>query len=85
MSSCTSGCPTQDCESYGACLRGKGLRVAYCQSWKGLDATAQKKWDRDLTAYADARAQGIQPPSTNRVSVDAAVDKSNKTGTAFQA
>lgn len=85
VSNCTSGCPTQDCESYGACLRNKGARVAYCNSAGGWDYTAQKKHDADLSAYKDARAQGIQPETTQRRDVVAAISQSDKSGTAYQA
>jgi hypothetical protein len=44
-----------------------------------------KKWDNELKAYRDARAQGIQPKSTKLKDIQAAVDFSNKTGKAFQA
>lgn len=85
MSNCTTGCPTQACESYAACLRQKAPRVAYCNSANGFDATTQKKWDRDLAAYKDARNQGIQPSSTKRDAVQRAVAISDATGTAYQA
>ena len=85
MSNCTTGCPTQDCPSYAACLRGKRTKVAYCNSANGFDYTEQKKWDRDLAAYKDARAQGIQPSSTKREAVDRAVAMSNEVGKAWQA
>lgn len=85
MSNCTSGCPTQTCESYAACLRGKGTRVAYCDSANGRDATQQKRWDADLNAYRDARAQGIQPASTARSAVDNAVRISDSAGRAWDA
>ena len=82
---CTSGCPTQDHESWGACMKAKGLRIGYANSAGGMDYTAQKKWDRDLDAYKDARAQGIQPSGTSRPQVEAALAISNTTGTAYQA
>ena len=82
---CTSGCPTQDCESYAQCLRGKQSRVAYANSASGQDYTAQKKWDRDLDFYKDTRAQGIQPSGTSREQVQRAVEISNLTGKAYQA
>lgn len=83
--SCTTGCPTQNCESYGACLKGKSMRVAYCNSAGGMDYTAQKAWDRELSAYKDARAEGIQPAGTKLQSVENARRISDATGTAFQA
>lgn len=72
-------------ETFGQCMRWKGVRVAYCQSAANRDYTAQKRWDKDLEAYASARKQGIQPASTKRSAVDRAVALSNKTGKAFQA
>lgn len=44
-----------------------------------------KKWDGELNAYREARAQGIQPKSTKLRDVRAAVEQSNQTGVAFQA
>lgn len=82
---CTSGCPTKDCPSYAKCLQGKALRVAYCSSATGRDYSAQKRFDADLAAYKDARAQGIQPSSTDRAAVDRAVAISDSTGTAYDA
>lgn len=72
-------------ETFGQCMRWKGVRVAYCQSAAGKDYTTQKKWDASLNAYADARRQGIQPAATTRNAVDRAVRVSNETGQAFQA
>ena len=82
---CTSGCRTKDHASYAECLQSKATVVAYCNSAGGMDFTAQKKWDRDLDAYKDARRQGIQPATTKRKDVDAAVHMSNKTGAPYQA
>lgn len=83
--SCTTGCPTKTCESYAACLRGKRSRVAYCNSAGNSDFTQQKKWDADITAYKDARAQGLQPATTKRADVDRAHAISDITGSAFVA
>lgn len=43
------------------------------------------KWDAELKAYKDARAQGIQPAGTSMKAVRKAVDISNKTGKAYGA
>jgi hypothetical protein len=43
------------------------------------------KWDAELKAYKDARAQGIQPAGTSMQAVQKAVDISNKTGKAYGA
>lgn len=44
-----------------------------------------KKWDKELQAYRDARAQGIQPAGTSMKKVQEAVRISNETGKAFGA
>lgn len=44
-----------------------------------------RKWDGELSAYRDARSQGIQPKSTRMKDIKAAIEISNKTGVAFQA
>lgn len=56
--SCRSGCRTKDCESYAACLKNMGLQIG--DLGRGVAAST----DRRLNAYASARAQGLQPPST---------------------
>lgn len=81
---CRTGCPTQDHQSWGECARAAAFKVAYCGIGGG-DATAQKQWDRELDSYKAARAQGIQPRSTKKQDVEAAVKVSNMTGSAFQA
>lgn len=82
---CRTGCKEQNHDSYAECLRAGALRVAYCDSSSGRDATAQRQWDRDLALYKDARAQGIQPSSTKRDSVERALRISDATGKPFQA
>lgn len=85
MSNCTTGCATQDHDSYAQCLQAKRVKVAYCNSASGQDYTAQKRWDRDLAAYQDARSQGIQPSGTSRQQVENAVALSNEVGKAWDA
>jgi hypothetical protein len=41
------------------------------------------KWDAELKAYKDARAQGIQPAGTSMKQIQKAVEISNKTGHAY--
>ena len=48
-------------------------------------SVSTKKWDKELQAYRDARAQGIQPAGTSTKKIQEAVDISNKTGKAYQA
>lgn len=57
--SCRTGCPTKDCGSYAACLKGMNLQIG--------DLTGQgdaKTTDRRLSAYATARKAGLQPQTT---------------------
>lgn len=82
---CRSGCLTQDHASYGECLKSAGLRVAYTNSTNGYDATKQKRWDKELQDYRDARAQGIEPEGTDRRSIDEAVRMSDMIGKAHDA
>jgi hypothetical protein len=82
--SCRTGCPTKDCSSYGACLRNATVRVAYCNSANGQDATKQKRWDAELASYRAARAEGIEPAGTTQKQIDQARAISDITGKAFQ-
>jgi len=43
------------------------------------------KWDAELKAYKDARAQGIQPAGTSMKQIQKAVEISDKTGKAYGA
>lgn len=85
MSNCTTGCPTQTCESYSACLKGKGVRVAYSNSATGGDFATQKRHDRELDAYAAARKEGVQPAGTKMAQVETALRISDKHGLAAKA
>lgn len=82
---CSTRCATQDHATFGECMRAKSLRVAYCRSAAGMDATRQRKWDNELQAYRDARAQGIQPEGTTLPKIRRALDASDKTGKPFGA
>lgn len=74
---CRSGCPTQDHRSWGECARASHFYT------NGVhQRTEYKEFDRELTDYADAVAQGIQPTSTRRASIDEAVRLSNEVGEA---
>lgn len=82
---CTTGCATKDHASYADCLRSKRSRVAYCNTAGGQDYTAQKKWDRELEAYRDAKAEGLQPSGTKMHQITAAKAIADATGTAYKA
>lgn len=73
------------CESYGAHLRSKNLKIGYAASARGADASTQKRWDAELEAYRDARLQGIQPAGTRMHQVRDALDKSDQLGAPYDA
>lgn len=82
--SCRSGCPTKDHGSWGECLRASNIQMNPGDAASGKPMT-NKKWDAELQAYRDARAQGIQPAGTSMAKIKQAVEISNKTGVAYQA
>lgn len=74
---CSSSCPTQDHESWGACVRSKRLTTApsdvreyHIRKNKGIDA------------YLKARKQGIQPATVFPKDVAIANALSDKFGEA---
>lgn len=71
-------------------MRSKNLGFVGCFPTKSVgagrgDATAQKKWDRELDAYKAARKEGIQPAGTQMHQVEQAVKLSDQAGRAFDA
>lgn len=82
---CISVCVTQDHTSWGACRRAHGVKVGYCRSATNhrADATAEKRWNKELDLYADARRQGVQPDSTKVRDIRHALDQSDKVGAAY--
>jgi hypothetical protein len=46
---------------------------------------SQKKWDKELYAYEDARKQGIQPAGTSMAQIQAAYQASDTLGAAYNA
>lgn len=80
---CRTGCLTQDHATWGDCLRAAGVRTYLASPSKGLDGTAQKKWDRELDMYRAARRQGIQPDGTTAAKVTEALRASDAAGAAY--
>jgi hypothetical protein len=72
--------PVEDC--FGC--KALGLQMNTGDANSNLQVSS-KKWDRELQAYRDARAQGIQPAGTSMKKVQEAVRISNETGKAFGA
>lgn len=79
---CSSGCPTQDHDSWGACIRAKNLRT---NAMPPEMVGEQRKADKTLDSYAQARKYGIQPKSTRTADVERAVRISEQTGRPFKA
>lgn len=82
---CTSGCRTQNHQSWGECMRAKNLRIAYTASAKGLDLSAQKADDRELAMYESAVRQGIQPATTRMPDIQLAMEASESLGRPWDA
>lgn len=80
---CSSGCRTRDHRSYFECVSGKGVRTYLASPSRGLDGTTQKRWDKELHEYREARRQGIQPDGTTKAKVEQAIRLSNEAGAAY--
>ena len=65
--------------------KAKGLQLATGDAASNIIAsgTTQKKWDKELDLYKQARAQGIQPDGTSTKQIQKSIDVSNKTGVAY--
>lgn len=69
---CRSGCPTQNHSSWGECARASHFYT------NGVhQRTEYKQYDAELTDYESARKSGLQPKSTRRHDIDAAVREAN--------
>ena len=66
----------EDCLCFGC--KAKGLQLATGDAAGNIIAsgTTQKKWDKELDFYKQARAQGVQPEGTSRQSVEKALEAS---------
>lgn len=49
------------------------------------ESMSDKKWNAELSAYRDARAQGIQPAGTTMQAISEAKEASDKLGAAYNA
>ena len=73
-----SNCDEEPC--FGCKARGLQLEVGAARNDGIMTA---KQHDRELGSYYDAVRQGIEPVSTRKKDIDAAVRLSNDTGVAF--
>lgn len=76
MSNCSSACPTPGQHAtFGECMRAKNLRLSDHSS---MDYQRGHNWFQGIKEYRDARAQGIQPKTSNLRDVREAVALSKK-------
>lgn len=80
---CRTGCRSKDHDSYDSCLKAANVRTYLASPSKGLDGTAQKRWDGELSQYRDARRQGVQPDGTTARAVTEAMRLSDAAGAAY--
>ena len=80
MSNCRSGCKTQDHANWGECARAANFSIT-----DPLAQAVSKQANSELSAYREARKQGIQPRSTKMHDIKAAVMASDKLGKAVKA
>lgn len=84
--SCASTCQTRDHSSYGACLRSKRLSVMGLESTNpSFTREREKDWNSELDLYEQARKEGIQPATTQRKDIEAAMQISDTFQKPFQA
>lgn len=69
---CRSGCATRDHTSFGDCLKAANLRIGYCRSAAGWDATREKAFQRENERYAQALRDGLQPNGVLNAQIDRA-------------
>lgn len=84
MSNCTSSCKTKDHANYGECMRSNTpMFVGVNPTKTGWDQDKVKRDEKEIQSYWDATRQGIEPRSTRKKDIDAAVKLSNEAGKAF--
>ncbi len=84
MSNCTASCKTKDHDNYGECIRSNiPMFVGVNPTKTGWDQDKVKKDEKEIQSYWDATRQGIEPRSTRKKDIDAAVKLSNDAGKAF--
>ena len=67
--------------------KAKGLQLATGDAAGNIinSGTTQKKWDKELAFYKQARAQGVQPEGTSRKAVEKALEASETLNKAYNA
>ena len=67
--------------------KAKGLQLATGDAAGNIIAsgTTQKKWDKELQLYRDAKAQGVQPAGTSTQAIRSALEASETLNKAYDA
>lgn len=74
---CATACRTRDHKTFGECVRGFSVL--------GEPTKHEARWDKELSDYAEARKQGINPAGTTQKKVDEAVRISEELGRPYDA
>ena len=64
------------CMCFGCKIKTLQLNAGDAKHSVVESGTTQKKWDKELAFYKEARAQGVQPEGTSRAAVEAALKAS---------
>jgi hypothetical protein len=67
---------TVDCECFGCKAKGLQLSTGDAASNIIASGTTQKKWDKELQLYRDAKSQGVQPAGTSTKAIREALTAS---------
>ena len=81
---CRTGCKEKSHETYIECLQASNLQINTGDAGRAEGMSA-KRWDGELKAYRDARAEGIQPAGTTMRQIVEAKKASDKLGAAYNA
>jgi len=81
---CRTGCKEKNHETYIECLQASNLQINTGDAGRAEGMSA-KRWDGELKAYRDARAEGIQPAGTTMRQIVAAKKASDTLGAAYNA
>ena len=65
-----------DCLCFGCKAKGLQLTTGDAAGNIVASGTTQKKWDKELQLYRDAKAQGVQPAGTSTKAIQAALTAS---------
>jgi len=82
---CRSGCTEKNHKTYIECLRASNLQINTGDAGRAESPLTAKKWDNELEAYRNARAEGIQPAGTTMKAINEAKAASDKLGAAYNA